>query len=134
MVQIAGKYSLKKNENFVPYLVALGIEEEKAKVADGLQNVEIEVIIDGNNITINSNSGIGNSSSKFIVGQEVDDPMPLGITLKSTAKLESDAIIVDSKGPDGSTGQRIYKFTDAGLTITYTSSKGPEAKRIYKRL
>jgi hypothetical protein len=31
MVQIAGKYQHVKNENFVEYLVTLGIPEDKAK-------------------------------------------------------------------------------------------------------
>jgi hypothetical protein len=38
MVQIAGKYQHVKNENFVEYLVTLGIPEDKAKL---LANVTI---------------------------------------------------------------------------------------------
>ncbi|CAH0561083.1 unnamed protein product [Brassicogethes aeneus] len=134
MVQIAGKYKLEKNENLVAYLTGLGIPEDKAKIADSVKP-EVEIIIEGDNITITSNSGIGNSSSKFVVGKEVDDPMPMGVVLKSTTKLESDAIIVDSKDPNGVSGQRVYKFTSSGFVLTMTSNKNgvPSATRTYSR-
>jgi hypothetical protein len=133
MVQIAGKYQHVKNENFVEYLVTLGIPEDKAKAADTLKP-KLEVVVDGNKISLNSDSGVENASSTFILGQEVDEPMPNNIILKSTAQLNGDTLTVNSKTPTGKAGSRVYKFSDTELVVTLTSDKGPQGKRIYKRI
>jgi hypothetical protein len=114
ILQIAGKYQHVKNENFVEYLVTLGIPEDKAKAADTLKP-KLEVVVDGNKISLNSDSGVENASSTFILGQEVDEPMPNNITLKSTAQLNGDTLTVNSKTPTGKVGTRVYKFSDTEL-------------------
>jgi hypothetical protein len=92
------------------------------------------VVVDGNKISLNSDSGVENASSTFILGQEVDEPMPNNITLKSTAQLNGDTLTVNSKTPTGKVGTRVYKFSDTELVVTMTSDKGPQSKRIYKRI
>jgi hypothetical protein len=135
MVQIAGKYQHVKNENFLEYLVSIGVPEDRAKVADA-RKPTLEVAVDGNKISVSINSGDGEekASSTFILGEEVDEALPNNITLKSTAKLNGDSLTVTSKTPSGKSGSRVYKFSDTELVLTMNNDKGPEGKRIYKRI
>ncbi|XP_068897849.1 fatty acid-binding protein, adipocyte-like [Tenebrio molitor] len=135
MVQIAGKYQHVRNENFLEYLLSIGVPEDRAKVADA-RKPTLEVAVDGNKISVNINSGDGEekASSTFILGEEVDEALPNNITLKSTAKLNGDSLTVTSKTPSGKSGSRVYKFSDTELVLTMNNDKGPEGKRIYKRI
>ncbi|XP_044259931.1 fatty acid-binding protein, liver-like [Tribolium madens] len=134
MVQIAGTYQLEKNEKFAEYLMALGIPEDKAKLADSLKP-KLQVVVDGKKISLNSDSGVENASSTFTLGEEVDEPMPHNFTLKSTAKLEGDTLTITSKAPSGKVGTRVYKFSDSNLVVTLSAdSSAPTGKRHYKRV
>ncbi|CAH1382017.1 hypothetical protein MTP99_005905 [Tenebrio molitor] len=133
MVQIAGKYQHVKNEHFLEYLISLGIPEDKAKAVDALKP-KLEVVVDGNKISLNSDSGVENASSTYILGEEVDETLPDNITVKSTAKLNGDSLTVTSKSPSGKVGTRVYKFSDTELVMTLSGDKGPEGKRVYKRI
>ncbi|CAH1375108.1 unnamed protein product [Tenebrio molitor] len=134
MVQIAGKYQHVKNENFLEYLVAIGVPEDRAKAVDA-RKPTLEVAVDGNKISVNIiNSGEEKVLSTFILDKEVDEAMPNNITLKSTAKLNGDSLTVTSKTPSGEIRSRVYKFSDTELVLTMNNDKGPEGKRIYKRI
>ncbi|KAH0812360.1 hypothetical protein GEV33_010431 [Tenebrio molitor] len=115
MVQIAGKYQHVKNDHFLEYLLALGVPEDRAKVADA-RNPKLEVVVDGNKISLNSDSGTITSST-FILGEEVDEPLPNNVTFKSTAKLNGDSLTITSKNPNGEVSTRVYKFSDTELVF-----------------
>jgi hypothetical protein len=83
---------------------------------------------------LNSDSGVENASSTYILGEEVDETLPDNITVKSTAKLNGDSLTVTSKSPSGKVGTRVYKFSDTELVMTLSGDKGPEGKRVYKRI
>jgi hypothetical protein len=53
------------------------------------QSLEYTRVHFPNKITNNSDSGVENASSTFILGQEVDEPMPNNITLKVSIKSPS---------------------------------------------
>ncbi|KAJ3626006.1 hypothetical protein MTP99_016534 [Tenebrio molitor] len=131
MVQIAGKYQHVKNDHFLEYLLSIGIPEDRAKESDA-RNPKLEVVVDGNKISLNSDPGT--TSSTFILGEEVDEPLPNNVTFKSTAKLNGDSLTITSKSPNGEVSTRVYKFSDTELVLTMSGNKGRQAKRIYKRI
>ncbi|KAJ3667016.1 hypothetical protein Zmor_002427 [Zophobas morio] len=133
-MSVGGTFQLVKNENFVAYLTNLGIPEDKAKLADSLKP-KLEVVVDGKKISLNSDSGVDNASSTLTLGEEVDEPMPNNITLKSTAKIDGSTLTITSKTPKGKTGSRVYKFSDSELVLTLNEDGGSViAKRFYKRV
>ncbi|KAJ3667011.1 hypothetical protein Zmor_002422 [Zophobas morio] len=133
-MSVGGTFQLVKNENFVEYLTALGIPEDKAKLADSLKP-KLQVVVDGKKISLNSDSGVDNASSTLTLGEEVDEPMPNNITLKSTAKIDGSTLTITSKTPKGKTGSRVYKFSDSELVLTLNEDGGSiVAKRFYKRV
>ncbi|XP_063911630.1 fatty acid-binding protein 9-like isoform X2 [Zophobas morio] len=131
-MSVGGTFQHVKNENFVEYLTALGVPEDKAKLADSFKP-KLQVVVDGKKVSVNSDSGVENSSSTFTLGEEVDEPLPNNITLKSTAKIDGSTLTVTSKSPKGKSGSRVFKFSDSELTLSEDGGS-VVAKRFYKRV
>ncbi|XP_022904934.1 fatty acid binding protein 1-A, liver-like [Onthophagus taurus] len=132
MALIPGKYKLENNENFVAFLTSLGVPADNAQYADKLRP-HLTVNVSGDKIELVSDSGVKNTTTTFIIGQECDDPLPTEHIAKSTATLNGNTIDVKTSCAEvGLDGSRTYDFTSDGLTITYKGSV--VAKRIYKRV
>ncbi|KAJ3667012.1 hypothetical protein Zmor_002423 [Zophobas morio] len=133
-MSVGGTFQHVKNENLVEYFKALGVPEDKAKLADTFKP-KLQVVVDGKKVSVNSDSGVENSSSTFILGEEVDEPMPNNVTLKSTAKIDGNTLTVTSRVPNGKSGSRIFNFSDSELVVTLKEDGGGvTAKRFYKRV
>ncbi|KAB0802402.1 hypothetical protein PPYR_04588 [Photinus pyralis] len=128
MVQIAGTYKLEKNENLAEYLTALGISEEKIKLAS-TPGSTVEITVEGNKYTFNSSVMF----TTLILNEEVDEKVPSGITVKSKATLDGNKLCIESYFPDGRNGTRIFEFNEEGFIVTMTTSS-LEAKRYFVRV
>ncbi|XP_019872499.1 fatty acid-binding protein 1, liver [Aethina tumida] len=133
MVQIAGKYVQEKQENFVAFLLAVGIPEEYAKRAETAKT-ETTIAINGKNIEISTKSPNFSRTATYIDGEEVDDSTERHKNTKSVAVLKGDVLEITSKYADGKTGLRKYTFTDAGYTLELSETDAPNAVIYNKRV
>ncbi|KAJ8956214.1 hypothetical protein NQ314_006760 [Rhamnusium bicolor] len=116
MVQIAGKYELVENKNFYEFMVKMGIPEEHALKANEAKSI-MEVEVDGNKVRLISDAQRQNLVAELILNEEVDERMPLGNIVKSTATLDDNVLTIKSKESDGKIGTRIYTFSDTGVEM-----------------
>ncbi|XP_022904939.1 fatty acid-binding protein-like [Onthophagus taurus] len=130
MVQIAGKYTHDRNENFEAYMQSFGPLVTPEVITQYVNSKPtIEVKLDGNNCTISSSGG---QTQSFTFGQAYKDDLFAGHDIESTATLNGNKIEIKTVSKkSGNSGARIYEFSDEGLVIHYTG--GVEAKRFYKR-
>ncbi|CAH2001733.1 unnamed protein product [Acanthoscelides obtectus] len=137
MVQIAGKYKLEKNENFVELLKKQGIPEEHAKHANE-DRALLTVEVNGDKIKLTTQSALRNSEVEFHVGKAIQEDIAPEYRCSSTAKLVGNTLTIESIPTDGRAKSltRVYTFTDTGIEVVVTMNDGgstTEAKRIYKR-
>uniref|UniRef100_V5GSY2 Fatty acid-binding protein, liver n=1 Tax=Anoplophora glabripennis TaxID=217634 RepID=V5GSY2_ANOGL len=112
----------------------MGIPEDKAKAGNEKKN-PFEVVLDGNKLRFIS--GLSSKPTELVLGEEVEETLPLNTVVKSTATLDGNVITVKSSKPEGDlTGSRTLTFTDSGLEMKIVINKEgvPVAIRKYKRL
>ncbi|XP_018569980.1 fatty acid binding protein 1-A, liver [Anoplophora glabripennis] len=134
MVQITGKYKLAENKNFLEFLLAVGMPEDKAKEGNKIAGT-LDVKIDGKKISLANDTPP--YVTNLVLDEEVDEKLGED-QFKSTATLSGNVITVTSKTKEGElAATRTYTFSDSelGTTITaYRDGKTVSASRIYKRV
>ncbi|XP_018570074.1 fatty acid-binding protein, liver [Anoplophora glabripennis] len=134
MVQITGKYKLAENKNFLEFLLAVGMPEEKAKEENKITGT-FDVKIEGKKVSMENDTPP--YVSNLVLDEEVDEKLE-NEELKSTTTLSGNVITVTSNTKNGEPAvTRTYSFSDSGLetTITaYRDGKTISAQRIYKRV
>lgn len=134
MVQITGRYKLEKNENLDGYFKALGVPFLARQMMTASTPV-VEISCKDDIWTIKTSTLIRTTELNFKVGEEYDEVMPSGETLKSTTTLEGEELRTISKVPDGSQTSRSYRFSEGGMVLTLTHEKsGQTAKRHFRKL
>ncbi|VEN33697.1 unnamed protein product [Callosobruchus maculatus] len=139
MVQIAGKYKLERNENFIELLIKQGTPEQHAKFANEDKPV-LTIEVNGDKIKITtSESKVNSGVVEYQLGKSIQETMGSDHLLNSTAKLDGNTLTIESTAAEGGAKAltRVYTFTDTGLEVIVriTGEGSPtEAKRIYKRL
>nr|CAH7764259.1 unnamed protein product [Callosobruchus chinensis] len=118
MVQIAGKYKLEKNENFLELLKKQGIPEEHAKISNEDKAV-LTIEVNGDKIKINTESKIKSNVVEYQLGKPITENIVPNVPLNSTAKLDGNTLTIESISPEGGAKSltRVYTFTDTGLEV-----------------
>lgn len=135
MTSITGKYQHYKNEDIEDYFSAIGVPYMARKMM-ALSSPLMEIILEGDNVTIKSTSMIRTTSNTFKIGEEYEEKMPEA-SIKSTTTIVNDHEMVTKSVLPGSdeTSERHYLFTDDECVVTLTHKKAAKpGKRYYRRL
>lgn len=135
MPSIQGKYQHYKNEDLDDYFIAIGVPYIGRKMM-AMSSPLMEIIIEGEMMTIKSSSLVRTTSNTFKIGEQYDDKMPDATiqsvtTILNDNEIETKSVYAESEG----TLSRHYLFTDDECVVTMTHMKAKKpAKRYYKRV
>lgn len=135
MPSIAGKYQHYKNENLDDYFTAIGVPFMGRKMM-AMSSPLMEIILEGDTMTIKSSSLMRTVSNTFKFGEEYEEKMPNATIKCITTKvndheIQTKSVFTESEGAIG----RHYFFTDDECVVTMTHEKAKTpAKRYYRRV
>ncbi|KAK2576255.1 hypothetical protein KPH14_005621 [Odynerus spinipes] len=134
MAPIVGTYQHERNENLDEYFKALGVPYIARKMM-GLSSPRLEILNEGEKWTIRTVSMMRTLETTFVLGEEYEETMPSGETLKNVTTMDDDSLVTVSYRPDNSKIVRKYDFNDDSVILTMSYEKSDAvAKRYYKRL
>lgn len=134
MAPIVGTYQHERNENLDECFKAMGIPYIPRKIMC-VSRPRLEITNDGEKWTIRTITMMQTTEQTFSLGEEYEQTMPSGDTLKNVTTMDGDSLVTTSITPDNSKVLRKYEFTDDNVVLTLTHEKsGQVAKRYFKRL
>ncbi|XP_035735737.1 fatty acid-binding protein, adipocyte-like [Vespa mandarinia] len=134
MAPIVGTYQHERNENIDEYFKDLGVPYIARKMM-GLASPRLEISNEGEKWTIRTVSMMRTIVLTFVLGEEYDEDLLSGETLKNVTTMDGDSLVTVSYRPDNSKIVRKYDFTDDSVVLTMSSEKSEiMAKRYFKRL
>ncbi|NXB74913.1 FABPL protein, partial [Donacobius atricapilla] len=127
-MSFTGKYELQSQENFEPFMRALGLPEDQIQKGKDLKSIS-EIVQDGKNFTITVTTGSKVIKNQFIIGEESEIEMLNGEKVKVVVQMEgNNKLIAQMKGMKSTTELN-------GDIITHTMTMGDlTLKRVSKRV
>ncbi|NXG12623.1 FABPL protein, partial [Sakesphorus luctuosus] len=127
-MSFTGKYELQSQENFEPFMKALGLPDDQIQKGKDMKSTT-EIVQDGKKFTVTVTTGSKVLKNEFVVGQECEIEMLTGEKAKGLVQMEgNNKLIANVKG--------LKSITELnGDTITHTMMMGDlTCKRISKRV
>ncbi|KAM7053264.1 fatty acid-binding protein, liver [Acridotheres tristis] len=127
-MSFTGKYQLQSQENFEPFMRALGLPEDEIQKGKDLKSIS-EIVQDGKKFKITVTTGSKVLKNEFTIGEESEIEMLNGEKAKVVVQMEGDnKLVTQVKGMKSVTELN-------GDTITYTMTMGDlTLKRVSKRI
>ncbi|CAG9783934.1 unnamed protein product [Diatraea saccharalis] len=135
MPSIAGKYKHYKNENIDDYFIAVGVPYMGRKMMS-MSSPEMEIIINGETMTIRNVSLLRTVEYTFKLGEEYEETMPNTVIKSITTIINDNELETKSIIPENGTKcGRHYLFSDDEciITLTHDNAKTP-GKRYFRRI
>ncbi|MEQ2222185.1 Fatty acid-binding protein, liver-type [Ilyodon furcidens] len=127
-MSFTGKYQLESQENFEPFMKALGIPDDLIQKGKDLKSIsEIEEAGDNFKVTITTGSNVITNS--FTIGQETELLSVTGEKVKGVVHREGNKLTVSLKGIESTT-----ELVDANTLVNTTTVGGIVYKRTSKRM
>ncbi|NXU83905.1 FABPL protein, partial [Xiphorhynchus elegans] len=127
-MSFTGKYELQSQENFEPFMKALGLPDDQIQKGKDLKSTT-EIVQDGKKFKVTVTTGSKVLTNEFTVGEECELEMLTGEKAKGIVQMEgNNKLIANVKG--------LKSVTELnGDTITHTMMLGDlTCKRISKRV
>jgi len=124
------KYKLETSENFDDYMKELGVGFFLRKIGNSI-NPTIELIKNGDEYTLNTESTFKNTTIKFKLGQEFDEETIDGRNVKSIIRAEGNKFTQEQAGDKPST--IIREFGEDSLRVIM-KIKDIECVRVYNKV
>ncbi|NWT14664.1 FABPL protein, partial [Vireo altiloquus] len=127
-MSFTGKYELQSQENFEPFMKALGLPEDQIQKGKDLKSIS-EIVQDGKKFKITVTTGAKVLKNEFTIGEECELEMLNGEKAKAVVQMEgNNKLITQVKGMKSVTELN-------GDTITHTMTLGDLTfKRVSKRV
>ncbi|NXF03300.1 FABPL protein, partial [Smithornis capensis] len=127
-MSFTGKYELQSQENFEPFMKAIGLPEEQIQKGKDIKSVT-EIVQDGKKFKITVTAGTKVMKNEFTIGEESEIELMTGEKVKTVVQMEGNNKLTASvKGMKSVTELN-------GDIITHTMMLGDLAyKRISKRI
>ncbi|NXR24235.1 FABPL protein, partial [Cinclus mexicanus] len=127
-MSFAGKYELQSQENFEPFMRALGLPEEEIQKGKDLKSIS-EIVQDGKKFKVTVTTGSKVVKNEFTIGEESEIELLNGEKAKVVVQMEgNNKLVTQVKGMKSVTEVN-------GDTITYTMTMGDlTLKRVSKRI
>ncbi|KAK5616497.1 Fatty acid-binding protein, liver-type [Crenichthys baileyi] len=127
-MSFTGKYQLESQENFEPFMKALGIPDDLIQKGKDLKSIsEIEEAGDNFKVTITTGSNVITNS--FTIGQETELQSITGEKIKGVVHREGNKLKVSLKGIESTT-----ELVDANTLVNTMTAGGNVYKRTSKRM
>uniref|UniRef100_A0A8C3XZJ4 Cytosolic fatty-acid binding proteins domain-containing protein n=1 Tax=Catharus ustulatus TaxID=91951 RepID=A0A8C3XZJ4_CATUS len=116
-MSFSGKYQLQSQENFEPFMRALGLPEEEIQKGKDIKSIT-EIVQDGKKFKITVTAGSKVLKNEFTIGEESEMELMNGQKAKVVVQMEgNNKLITEVKGMKAVTELN-------GDTITYVSVEG----------
>ncbi|KAM6179759.1 fatty acid-binding protein, liver-like [Erethizon dorsatum] len=127
-MSFSGKYQLQSQENFEPFMKAMGVPEDLIQKGKDLKGMT-EIVQNGKHFKITITTGPKVDKHEFTLGEESDMETVTGEKVKSLVNMEGDNKLV-------TTFKNVKSVTELnGDTLTSTMTLGGIVfKRISKRI
>ncbi|KFR10828.1 fatty acid-binding protein, liver [Opisthocomus hoazin] len=127
-MSFTGKYELQSQENFEPFMKALGLPDEKIQKGKDLKSIT-EIVQDGNKFKITVTTGSKVLHNEFTIGEECEMEMLSGEKVKGLVQMEGNNRLIG-------TVKGLKSVSELnGDTITHTMTMGDLTyKRVSKRI
>ncbi|NWZ83855.1 FABPL protein, partial [Poecile atricapillus] len=127
-MSFTGKYELQSQENFEPFMRAMGLPEDQIQKGKDLKSIS-EIVQDGKKFTVTVTTGSKVITNKFTIGEESEIELMTGEKIKAVVQMEgNNKLVTQVKGMKSVTELN-------GDTITYSMTKGDiTLKRVSKRI
>ena len=127
--QLKGKWVLVSSENFDDYMKEVGVSWATRQIGSRAKpNVIIDV--NGNKVTIDTESVFKNTHLEFTLGEEFDETTPDGRQVKSIFVFEDGKLVCTQKGKVDST---ISRYLEGEEMVTVCVANSVTSTRKYKR-
>nr|XP_046243736.1 fatty acid-binding protein, liver-type-like [Scatophagus argus] len=127
-MSFSGKYQLQSQENFEPFMRAIGLPEELIKKGEDLKSIsEIEETGDDFKVTVTTGSKVLVNS--FTIGKEAELETITGEKVKSVVHREGNKLKVSLKGIES-----VTEMVDGNTIVNTMTLGGIVYKRISKRM
>ncbi|KFO11003.1 Fatty acid-binding protein, liver [Balearica regulorum gibbericeps] len=126
-MSFTGKYELQSQENFEPFMKALGLPDDQIQKGKDIKSIS-EIVQDGKKFKVTVTTGSKVLHNEFTVGEECEMELLTGEKVKAVVQLEGNKLVATLKG--------LTSVTELnGDTITNTLTMGDLTyKRISKRI
>ncbi|KFP77729.1 PREDICTED: fatty acid-binding protein, liver [Acanthisitta chloris] len=127
-MSFTGKYELQSQENFEPFMKALGLPEEQIQKGKDIKSIS-EIVQDGKKFKVTVTAGTKVMKNEFTIGEECEMEMLTGEKVKAVVQMEgNNKLVTTLKG--------LKSVTELnGDTITHTMTMGDlTCKRVSKRI
>ncbi|NXS09246.1 FABPL protein, partial [Neodrepanis coruscans] len=127
-MSFTGKYQLQSQENFEPFMKALGLPDDQIQKGKDLKSTT-EIVQDGKKFTVTVTTGTKVMKNEFTIGEESEIELMTGEKAKALVQMEgNNKLIANVKGMKSVTELN-------GDTITHTMTLGDvTCKRVSKRI
>ncbi|KAM4616322.1 fatty acid-binding protein, liver-type-like [Polymixia lowei] len=127
-MSFSGKYQLESQENFEPFMKAIGLPDELIQKGKDIKSVsEIEETGDNFKVTVTTGSKVLVNS--FTIGQEAELETVTGEKVKAVVMREGNKLKVSLKGIDS-----VTELVDGNTIVNTMTLGGIVYKRTSKRL
>ncbi|NXM66314.1 FABPL protein, partial [Serilophus lunatus] len=127
-MSFTGKYQLQTQENFEPFMKALGLPDDQIQKGKDIKSTT-EIVQDGKKFSVTVTTGSKVVKTDFTIGEECEIEMLNGEKVKAVVQMEgNNKLITNMKGMKSVTELN-------GDTITHIMTMGDlSCKRISKRI
>ncbi|XP_071750876.1 fatty acid-binding protein, liver-type-like [Centroberyx gerrardi] len=127
-MSFSGKYQLESQENFEPFMKAIGLPDELIQKGKDIKSIsEIEETGDNFKVTVTTGSKVLVNS--FIIGQEAELETVTGEKVKAVVKREGNKLKVSLKGIES-----VTELVDGSTIVNTMTLGGIVYKRTSKRM
>ncbi|XP_046463370.1 sodium/calcium exchanger regulatory protein 1-like [Daphnia pulex] len=121
MTKFEGTFTNFKNEKLDEFYSAIGIPWVARKMMTA-SSPTIEISKKDDQWTMKTSTLMSSSSNTFKLGEEYEETMMGGRSIKNTATVEDNKLIISSQSDRGKS-QRVLEFSDDGFIMTMTHEK-----------
>ncbi|XP_054247564.1 fatty acid-binding protein, liver-like [Indicator indicator] len=127
-MSFTGKYELQSQENFEPFMKALGLPDDMIEKGKDLKSTS-EIVQDGKKFKVTVTTGPMVISNEFTIGEECELTIPTGDKVKAVVQMEGNNKLVATM-----TGMKYINELNGDILTSVFTKGDLTYKRIMKRI
>ncbi|XP_076005575.1 fatty acid-binding protein, liver-type-like [Genypterus blacodes] len=127
-MSFSGKYQLESQENFEPFMKAIGLPDELIQKGKDIKSLS-EIEENGNNFKVTVTTGSKVMVNQFVIGQEAELETVTGEKVKAVVTRDGNKLKVSLKGIES-----VTEIVDANTIVNTMTLGSIVYKRTSKRM